>query len=153
MLSVDTNVLFAAVQEDDKSHVAASAFVRSLTFRTDVVISEFVLLELYGLVRNASVVSKPLTAGQAVALCSRFRTNRLWQVVSLPPDARQFHDSLWEKLTQPNLARRRAYDVRIGLSLLAFGVDEFATANVRDFEGLGFKRAWNPLIESQADAT
>jgi hypothetical protein len=24
-------------------------------------------------------------------------------------------------------------------------VTEFATANVKDFDGLGFRRAWNPL--------
>lgn len=31
------------------------------------------------------------------------------------------------------------------LALHAFGVTEFATANVKDFEGLGFARVWNPV--------
>ncbi|MFM8358316.1 MAG: hypothetical protein ACKOET_07130 [Verrucomicrobiota bacterium] len=26
------------------------------------------------------------------------------------------------------------------------GVTEFATANVKDFEGFGFERVWNPLL-------
>jgi hypothetical protein len=25
------------------------------------------------------------------------------------------------------------------------GVEDLATANVKDFEGLGFRRVWNPL--------
>jgi hypothetical protein len=43
------------------------------------------------------------------------------------------------------LARRRAYDWRAALSMLRQGVTEFATVNVKDFEGFGFARVWNPL--------
>jgi len=31
------------------------------------------------------------------------------------------------------------------LALQAFGVTEFATANIKDFEGLGFAKVWNPI--------
>jgi hypothetical protein len=31
------------------------------------------------------------------------------------------------------------------LTLTAQGVDDFATVNVKDFTGLGFRRVWNPL--------
>jgi hypothetical protein len=34
---------------------------------------------------------------------------------------------------------------RTALALQAFGVTEFATANVKDFEGLGFAKVWNPI--------
>lgn len=149
MLSVDTNILFPAVHEDDANHDLAAAFLNSLIYRDDVVLSELVLLELYGLVRNASVVARPLSAEQAVAICSGLRSNQVWQVVGLPSESRQFHDALWARLKEPGLARVRAYDIRIGMSLRAFGVDEFATANVRDFQGLGFERVWNPLVEGQ----
>jgi len=40
------------------------------------------------------------------------------------------------------------HDTRSALTLLAHGVREFATANVKDFGGLGFKRVWNPLLPS-----
>jgi hypothetical protein len=46
---------------------------------------------------------------------------------------------------EKNFARRRAYDWRAALSMLRQGVTEFATVNVKDFEGLGFSRVWNPL--------
>jgi hypothetical protein len=32
-----------------------------------------------------------------------------------------------------------------GTKLLHHGVTEFATANVKDFAKVGFKRVWNPL--------
>ena len=34
-------------------------------------------------------------------------------------------------------------------TLLAHGVTDFATANVEDFEGLGFRRVWNPLASNR----
>ena len=40
-------------------------------------------------------------------------------------------------------------DVRAALAMIAQGVTEFATANVKDYEGFGFRKVWNP-IASQA---
>ena len=40
---------------------------------------------------------------------------------------------------------RRIYDTRTVLSLRAFGVTEFATSNVRDFQGCGFTKVWDPI--------
>ena len=34
---------------------------------------------------------------------------------------------------------------RTALALQAFGVTEFATGNIKDFEGLGFAKVWNPI--------
>jgi hypothetical protein len=45
----------------------------------------------------------------------------------------------------PQFARRRIYDTRLALTLRHHGVSDFATANVKDFEGFGFSRVWNPL--------
>ena len=56
-------------------------------------------------------------------------------------------DELWSRLREPGLARRRAYDLRLALTLRRYGVTDFATVNVKDFEGLGFQRVWNPLAE------
>lgn len=46
-----------------------------------------------------------------------------------------------------DFARRRIDAARTALSLRAFGVSEFATANVNDFQGCGFATVWNPLID------
>lgn len=151
MISADTNVLFASLEASHPSHRPAQQFLRLLAQRSDVVISEFVLLELYNLLRNPTLTENPLLPAQAAEICQMFRMNPLWQVVAVVPDSRAFHDRLWERLAEPNLARRRAYDIRIGLSLVGHGVDEFATANVRDFQDLGFKRVWNPLVDAQGE--
>jgi len=50
-----------------------------------------------------------------------------------------------EAAAKSNFARRRICDLRIALCLQAFGVDEFATANDKDFEDTGFQKVWNPL--------
>ncbi len=147
MLSIDTNILMAAVNPDHNSHSRAAAFLGSLQNRADVTISEFTLLELYGLLRNAAVLSPPLSASAAVDVCEAFRNHPCWQVLGFPSESRAFHDLFWPRLRDKHFARRRAYDWRLALSLSRQGVTEFATANVKDFEGAGFKRLWNPLID------
>ena len=44
-----------------------------------------------------------------------------------------------------DFARRRIFDLRTAFCLQAFGVTDFATANVKDFADAGFARVWNPL--------
>ena len=51
----------------------ASAFIRELSMRDDVVISEFILLEMYLLLRNPAVLTKPLDAAHAVNVCACYR--------------------------------------------------------------------------------
>ena len=145
MLSIDTNILFAAVEVSNASHKAAAAFLEAAASRDDVVLSELVLLELYILLRNPAVLVRPLDAPQAVGVCQAFRTHPRWQVLGLPSESRAFHDAFWPRLATQGFARRRAFDWRLALSLLHQGVDELATVNTRDFEGFGFRRVWNPL--------
>jgi uncharacterized protein len=145
MISFDTNIVFAAVNADSPLHDRAFAFIDSLSTRTDVIVSEIVLLELFVLLRNPAVVSKPLNAKEAGKLCDTFRQNPRWQCVSLPPEGRRFHDALWALLSGQEFARRRAYDIRLALSLIDQSATDFATVNLKDFSGIGFKRVWNPL--------
>jgi uncharacterized protein len=145
VISLDTNLLFAALNRDVDHHAQAYAFLDSLAQRSDVVISELVLLELYVLLRNPVVNQLPLGAEQASALCHGLRRNPNWQVVSLPAESRRFHDALWKQLAQDTMPRRRAFDLRLALSLIDAGVREFATINLKDFADTGFARVWNPL--------
>lgn len=108
-------------------------------------ICEFILLELYVLLRNPAVLGKPLSASAAADVCEAFRQHPRWQVIGFPPASRDFHDAFWLKLRQETFARRRAYDWRAALVLIQQGVTEFATANEKDFRDFGFKRVWNPL--------
>jgi predicted nucleic acid-binding protein len=57
-------------------------------------------------------------------------------------------DDVWAAAVAPRFARRRIYDARLAHTLLHHGVTEFATANLRGFEGFGLARVWNPLVET-----
>lgn len=146
MISIDTNILLPAVEIRNSDHSQAATFLESLQAREDVAISEFILLELYGLLRNPAVLAKPLSATAAVDVCEAFRQHPRWQILGFPPDSRHFHDTLWPRLRDETFARRRAFDWRAALTLLQQGVTEFATVNEKDFLGFGFKRIWNPLL-------
>ena len=145
MISIDTNILFPLVVEDHPQHTQAADFAESLRTRSDVAISELVLLELYNLLRNPAVMTQPLGALAAVDVCEAFRQHPFWQTVGFPPESRPFHDAFWPRLRQADFARRRAFDWRLALSLLQQGVTEFATVNPKDFEDFGFERVWSPI--------
>ncbi len=145
MIAFDTNVLLPAVDFSSRSHAKAAAFLRALQDDEEVVISELMLVELYGLLRNPVVLSRPASAHDAVAVCQRFRSHPRWHLVGLPPDGRAFHDELWRRLGDHSTPRRRIYDLRLGLSLAMQGVTRFATANVKDFRDIGFQEVFNPL--------
>lgn len=147
MISIDTNILLPAVEPRNAAHSRAASFINSLRNRDDVAISELLLLELYGLLRNPAVLVKPLSATAAVDVCSAFRQHPRWQILGFPPDSPQFHKALWPRLRAESFARRRVYDLRAAMTLTQQGVTHFATANVKDFQGFGFERVWNPLEE------
>jgi uncharacterized protein len=146
VLSLDTNILFPAVVKSHAKHAKAVAFLTSLVNRSDVAISEFVLLELYVLLRNPIVMPSPLGAEAAVEACQAFRRHPQWQISGFPDGSAQFHNRFWIRIGKDPFARRRAFDCRMAMTLLHFGVDEFATENIKDFEDLGFNRVWNPLL-------
>lgn len=147
MLSVDANLLLYSYSEASPHHAAARQFIESLSAREDVALSEFILTELYLLLRNPAVLVHPLTASEAVAVIQAYRQHPRWKIAGFPPTSRELHTDLWQRAAEPRFARRRIYDTRTALSLRAFGVTEFATANGKDFEGFGFAKVWNPISE------
>jgi len=146
MISVDTNILLFSYCETSPYHAGAKAFLISLADREDVALSEFVLSELYLLLGNPAVLEEPLNPSEAVEVIQSYRFHPRWQIVGFPPRSRDIHAEIWKQAVAPHFARRRIYDVRIALCLQTFGVKEFATANIKDFEGLGFNKVWNPSI-------
>jgi toxin-antitoxin system PIN domain toxin len=145
MLSIDTNLLLYCYSEASPHHAAARQFIESLSAREDVALSEFVLTEFYLLLRNPAVLDEPLTAPEAVAVIQSYRQHPRWKVLGFPPTSRELHTDLWQRAAAPGIARRRIYDTRTALALRAFGVTEFATANVKDFDEFGFAKVWNPI--------
>lgn len=147
MLSIDTNILLYAYSESAPEHDRALAFITSQSTSENVALSEFVLTEFYLLLRNPAVLKKPLAAPEAVQVIQSYRHHPRWKILGFPPISREVHADLWNQAATPGIARRRIYDTRTALCLRAFGVTEFATANVRDFEGFGFAEVWNPLLD------
>lgn len=145
MLSLDANILLYAFNMGCPQHQGADGYLRSLASSDDVAISEFILCELYVLLRNPSVVASPLTAAEAARVIGHYRRHPCWKLVGYPPNSQRLHDQLWEMTAGRAFPRRRIFDARTALALRAFGVTDFATANVKDFQGLGFRKVWNPL--------
>lgn len=142
MLGIDTNILAYARLARSPWHGKAKSFLEEVADDTQVVISEQVLVELYLLLRNEKIISPPLSAEAAVRECSLFRSHPRWQLV----DSAGVMDQVWPLASARNFPRRKIFDVRLAKSLKSHGVTRFATANVKDFENLGFERVWNPLI-------
>jgi toxin-antitoxin system PIN domain toxin len=145
MLSIDTNILLHAINEDSPSHKAAYAWLTSMQRQEDVSISEFILAELYGLLRNPAVLQHPLDANESVEVIETYRTHPRWRLIGFSTESRPLHDALWRRARAATFAFRRLYDTRTALTMTSQGVTEFATVNTKDFEGLGFRRVWNPL--------
>ena len=148
MLSVDTNIVFPASQTAAPSHDRARSWLESLGGRRDVALSELMLAEVYGLLRNPVIQPRPLSAPAAAGIIEAYRRHPHWRVIGFPAEARRCHDAVWKKMAEPGIAFRKIYDLRLAFSLLHQGVEEFATINVKDFQGLGFRRVWNPLAET-----
>lgn len=144
MLSIDANLLLYAYSEAAPEHDRALAFITAQSADENVALSEFVLAEFYLLLRNPAVLKKPLSAPDAVKVIQSYRQHPRWKVLGFPPTSREIHTDLWRQAATPGIARRRIYDTRTALCLRAFGVSEFATANVKDFEEFGFQKVWNP---------
>jgi len=141
VISIDTNLLLYGLNRDCPEHDEAREFLEGCTDRRDVAIAEFVLVELYVLLRNPAVVAKPLPAARAASVCQAFRRHPYWALV----DTAEVMDRVWTDVARPGAARRRVFDARLAYTLLDNGVKELATRNTRDFDGFGFERVFDPL--------
>ncbi len=145
MLSIDTNILFHALNENSPKNDAAYFWIKSISLREDVAISEFILAELYGLLRNSAVLKYPLNADEAVNVIDIYRHHPKWRIIGFPSESREMHNTLWNKAREKTFAFRKLYDTRSALTMMAQGVKEFATLNEKDFAGIGFEKVWNPI--------
>lgn len=142
MLACDTNILFPALEASHSRHGAARAWLESHIDDESFAVYELVLVEIYTLLRNPVICSKPLSAVAAVDKIDNLRRNPAWMVLDYPGPG--LMENVWAVARASNSARR-IYDIRLGLTLRHYGVERFATANGKDFRGLGFEKVWNPL--------
>jgi len=145
MLSLDANLLIYAFNTACPEHERASGYLNGLVANDEIAISEFILCELYVLLRNPAILRDPLSPSEATEVVCSYRRHPRWQIVGYPPNSQILHDELWAMTASRTFARRGIFDARTAIALRAFGVRDFATANVKDFQGLGFRKVWNPL--------
>ena len=144
MISIDTNLFLYSLNPDSEWHGVATAFLRKHfgdpTLR--IALTDYVLLELYVLLRNPAVMAQPLTAKAARDLVTAY--------LNIPNVMRienaDVMDAVWKLAGARDFVRRRVFDARLALTLRHGGVTHFATANVKDFQGWGFSKVWNPLL-------
>lgn len=148
MLSIDANILLYSVNSASPLNVAAHSWLTSIQREENVAISELILAEFYGLLRNPAVLKHPLPAADAVEIIQAYRTHPRWRLIGFPIESRPLHDALWQRARATDFAFRKLYDARSALTMTSQGVTEFATVNVKDFEGLGFRKVWNPLAST-----
>ncbi len=149
MISLDTNILYHAWSHVSPVHQHAAEWVSELSQSRQVVISEFVLAEFYVLLRNPRVtLGDPLKGSEAVNVIEKFRSHPRWRLVGFSGNSLKAHNVMWQMAGQENFAYRRLYDLRMAISLMDHGVTHFATCNIKDFQGLGFTKVWNPLHEN-----
>jgi uncharacterized protein len=126
-------------------HQEAYAWLTSIQADNSVAISEFILAEFYGLLRNPAVLKTPLSAGEAVEVIQSYRQHLRWRLIGFPSESRSMHDKLWKSAADNAFAFRRLYNARSALIMITQGVTEFATVKVKDFQGVGFRKVWSPI--------
>ena len=141
MISFDTNIVVHAANADSEHSPQARAFLEETGQRKDVVICELMLVEVFLKLCNHKIFSNPLSSTESWDFCDRLRRNRNWRVVESAP----VMDEVWKLSRERSFPFRRIIDLRLGLTLRHFRVEEFATTNGKDFQSIGFRRVWNPL--------
>ncbi len=143
MLSFDTNLVLYALNGEAKECRAALGFFEQIGERSDVIVSDLMLIEVYLKLCNRRILQKPLSPQEAASVCLSFRSNPKWHVVESAPVMKE----VWSFAAKENFAFRRILDVRLGLTWRHHGVTEFATNNSADFLDLGFDKIWDPIQE------
>lgn len=143
MKSLDTNILLYALNRDCPEHAICAEVVRKALAESDSwVIADQVWFELYRLLRNPNVLSKPLDARRAAEAIEWYRTksglqNCAWECGNMT--------ELSETWKENGFPVRRVFDLVLAVTLRNNGVDEFYTRNVAEFSDRGFRRLINPL--------
>jgi uncharacterized protein len=143
MLSFDTNILLYSLNPASIFHSQAIEFLEQRLGdpKQRVAICDYVLVELYVHLRNPIVMATPLKA-----IAARDLVTSYWNIPNvMRVENANVMDEVWDLVAAASMARRRIFDLRLGLTLRHAGVTDFATANTKDFQGIGFTKVWNPL--------
>ncbi len=144
MISIGTNVLLYSLNPASVWHGKAVTFLQGCLNNPvmQVVLTDYVLVKLYVLLRNPAVMSQPLSAKAARDLVAAY-----WDIPTIMRiEHANVMDEVWKLAGAKDFARRRIFDARLAVTLRQSGVTHFATANVKDFQGWGFQKVWNQVV-------
>ena len=144
MIGIDTNLLLYSLNPASEWHDRAVSFLRQNLGvpSVRVAIADYFLVELYMHLRNPVVMAHPLSAGAARDLVVSY-----WKIPNVMRiENASIMDEVWALAGGKNFARRRIFDARLALTMRHSGVTHLATSNVKDFQGWGFEKVWNPLL-------
>jgi len=144
MIGIDTNVLLYSLNPASEWHDRALGFLRQNFGSSSVriAITDYVLVELYVHLRNPVVMANPLPSDAARDLVTSY-----WKIPNVMRiENAIIMDAVWGLAGGRDFARRQIFDARLALTLRHGGVTHFATSNVKDFQGWGFEKVWNPLL-------
>ena len=143
MKSIDTNILLYAVNRECLEHTQALQLVRTaLQEPHQWIIADQVWFELYRLLRNPAVLSKPLSAEKATHTIQWYRQQSGWLSCAWEPDMMNLLLPYWEAESFP---ARNSFDLVLAITLAQHGVDLLYTRTTRDFESLNLFKLQNPL--------
>ncbi len=137
-----------ALDSESRGHIEVRQYLASVVESADFALCELVLLELYGLLRNPVVCRQPYSAAEAAQVIQHLRGHRRWAILDYPGPQAGLMKKIWEAAAQTAFPYKRIYDLRLALTLRHHGVTDFATRNVKDFEGFGFRRVWDPMKDA-----
>lgn len=149
MTSADSNLFVYAADPNSPRYSSSRRFFESTrNLPGGFALCELVLVEIYMLLRNPSIFTKPYSAKQAVDYCQALRRHPTWEIIDYEPE---ISTALWKWASQTRTGFRHIIDARIAFTLRHHGVTDFATANLRDFQNFGFRRVWNPTSNSELE--
>ena len=146
MKSLDTNVLLYALNEDCPEHSHARNILEQIQDEPQLwIFSDQVFYELYGAIRNPSVLSRPRSAQEAANIVDFLRNKT--GCLHCSPDTRLW-PKIFHKLSEKTFSRHRTFDAVLAYTLIQNNVHTFYTRNTKDFEDFGFVKLLNPIPEN-----
>lgn len=146
MKSLDTNILVHALDTGSPYHAACYPIYESLLRdRSQWIVADQMLFELYRLLRNPVVFRNPLGASEATRLIERIRDGG--SAMHCAYDSR-----LWPKVMDllrrfPDRKGVLVFDAALAVTLKSKGVKTFYTRNTRDFLSFGLFDVVEPVPE------
>jgi len=141
--SIDTNIFLYAINSDCPEHERAMKLVQdALKQPAEWLVADQVWFELYRLLRNPSVLKKPLGAEQAADTVSWYRSASGWYSCAWEPDMMKRLLPFWRNKDIPPC---NSFDLILAVTLASHGVETLYTRNTRDFETFELFGLHNPI--------